>query len=280
MKSTIRRILKEETNDRYGKIASVINKLPYVYLIHSLGFREDEILPIMEHVLGMELKMYGGYGGDYYFHPKKGGEFIYYESWDSTDWILRFFNENGVIYKYIDPDGEVFKKDINIELPNNLDEARFSDLISKINVNDNELSDRIEREQKIKFNIDRELPTQTTLKQRYKNNKLKLWIKWFDTITHNIKNELKDRTNFKTMSEFVDEFLKVINIVLPDYIGYYIKKDGKYGIYIKEYNITIIFSINLNGVQYGNNKELYMNVITILPGNSVDEKTIEKLFVI
>ena len=280
MKSTIRRILKEETNDRYGKIVPVINKLPYVYLIKSMGFGEDEILPIMEHVLGMELKMYGGYGEDYFFHPKKGGQFIYYESSDSTDWVLRFFNENGELYKYIDPIGEKYQRRINIESPNNLDEARFSDLISKINVNDNELSDRIEREQKIKFNIDRELPTQTTLKQRYKNNKLKLWIKWFDTITHNIKNRLKDRTNFKTMSEFVDEFLKVINIVLPDYIGYYIQKGGKYGIYIKEYNITIIFSINLNGVQYGNNKELYMNVITILSGNSVDEKTIEKLFVI
>jgi len=280
MKSTIRRILKEETNDRYGKIVPVINKLPYVYLIKSMGFGEDEILPIMEHVLGMELKMYGGYGEDYFFHPKKGGQFIYYESSDSTDWVLRFFNENGELYKYIDPIGEKYQRRINIESPNNLDEARFSDLISKINVNDNELSDRIEREQKIKFNVDRELPTQTTLKQRYKNNKLKLWIKWFDTITHNIKNKLKDRTNFKTMSEFVDEFLKVINIVLPDYIGYYIQKGGKYGIYIKEYNITIIFSINLNGVQYGNNKELYMNVITILSGNSVDEKTIEKLFVI
>ena len=116
MKSIIRKILKEETNSKYHKIAPVINKPPYIYLIDSLGFREDEILPIMEQVLGMELKLYGGYGGDYFFHPKKGGQFIYYESFDSTDWLLRFFNENGVIYKYIDPNGEVFKKDINIDL--------------------------------------------------------------------------------------------------------------------------------------------------------------------
>jgi len=115
MKSIIRKILKEETNSKYHKIVPVINKLPYVYLIKSMGFGEDEILPIMEHVLGMELKMYGGYGEDYFFHPKKGGQFIYYESSDSTDWVLRFFNENGEVYKYIDPIGEKYQRKINIE---------------------------------------------------------------------------------------------------------------------------------------------------------------------
>ena len=161
-----------------------------------------------------------------------------------------------------------------------LEEARLSDLLSNISGNDEELRNRIETERDADFNIDRELPTQTTLKKWYKKNKLKVYFKWYDTATHSIKQRIGDRSNFKSITEFVNVFNGAFNKLLPEYIGYYISTDDRYGVYIQEYNITIIFNIKLNGVQYGNNTELYVDVITILPGNSADKKTIKELFVI
>ena len=161
-----------------------------------------------------------------------------------------------------------------------LEEARLSDLLSNISGGDDELRNRIETERDADFSIDRELPKQTTLKKWYKKNKLKVYFKWNDTATHSIKQRIGDRSNFKNITEFINVFNDVFNKLLPDYIGYYINTNDRYGIYIQEYNITIIFQIRLNGVQYGNNKELYVYVITILPGNSVDKKTIKELFVI
>ena len=161
-----------------------------------------------------------------------------------------------------------------------LEEARFSDLLSNISGDDEELRNRIETERDAEFSIDRKLPTQTTLKKRYKKNKLKVWFKWNDTATHSIKQRIGDRSNFKSITEFVNVFNSTFNELLPDYIGYYINENGRYGVYIQEYNITILFNISLNGVQYGSNKELFVNIITILSGNSVDKKTIKELFVI
>ena len=160
-----------------------------------------------------------------------------------------------------------------------LEEARFSDIISNVS-GDDELRNRIEVERGKEFTIDRELPTQTTLKKRYKKNKLKVYFKWNDTATHSIKQRIGDRSNFKSITEFVNVFNDAFNKLLPDYIGYYINTNDRYGIYLQEYNITIIFQIRLNGVQHGINKELFVDVITILPGNSADKKTIKELFVI
>lgn len=160
-----------------------------------------------------------------------------------------------------------------------LEEARLSDLLSNVS-GDVELRNRIESERDKEFTIDRELPTQTTLKKRYKKNKLKVHYKWNDTATHSIKQRIGNRSNFKSITEFTNVFNDAFNKLLPEYIGYYINTNDRYGIYISEYNITIIFEIRLNGVQYGNNKELYIDVITILSSNTVDKKTIKELFVI
>lgn len=119
MKNTIKKILKEEADKSdilYDKIASLIKNPPFVYQItEQMGMEEGEILPIMERILGMKLKVYGiGDGGDYFFHPKQGGLFVYYESWDSSDWVLRFMNSKGDIYKIIEPGGETTENDIQI----------------------------------------------------------------------------------------------------------------------------------------------------------------------
>ena len=119
MKNTIKKILKEEADKSdilYDKIASLIKNPPFVYQIREqMGMEEGEILPIMERILGMKLKVYGiGDGGDYFFHPKQGGLFVYYESWDSSDWVLRFMNSKGDIYKIIEPGGETTENDIQI----------------------------------------------------------------------------------------------------------------------------------------------------------------------
>jgi hypothetical protein len=49
-----------------------------------------------------------------------------------------------------------------------LEEARLSDLL-RVTGNKNDLHDYIEKEKSKEFEIDRELPTQLTLKKRYNN---------------------------------------------------------------------------------------------------------------
>jgi hypothetical protein len=175
------------------------------------------------------------------------------------------------------------KNDINMNLQESirrilreyLEEARLSDLL-KVTGNKSELHKYIEKEKSKEFEIDRELPTQLTLKKRYNNKKIKVYFNWFDNSKHDLKKRIKERTNFKTITEFADVFNQVINYVLPDELGVNISENGRYAINLSEYNITIIFSINLDDFD---NQKVTINVITILPKSQIDEKNIIQFFV-
>ena len=156
-----------------------------------------------------------------------------------------------------------------------LEEARLADLL-RVTGDKNDLHAYIEKEKSKEFEVDRELPTQLTLKKRYNNKKIKVYFNWYDTSKHDLKKRIKERTSFKTITEFTEAFKDTFNYILPDKLGDGISKNGRYAIILSEYNITIIFQIDLN---YFDNQRIDINVITLLPKSQIDEKNIVQLFV-
>lgn len=161
-----------------------------------------------------------------------------------------------------------------------IEEARLSDLIGNVRGNDVDLVKHIEKERDSDFIEDRNLPTQTTLKKRYNKKKIKVWFNWYDTENHNLITRIINRTNFKSVDEFGDVFINVMNIIFPDYLEYPINQNGRYGIYVEEYNISIVFSVRLNNVMDSKNKDIHINVITILTGDSIMKKAVKDIFVV
>lgn len=156
-----------------------------------------------------------------------------------------------------------------------IEEARLSDLI-RVSGDKNELHKYIEKEKSKEFEIDRELPTQLTLRKRYNNKKIKVYFKWFDNSKHDLKKRIKERTSFKTISEFTEIFKNSINYILPGELGVNISENGRYALNLSEYNLTIIFTINLD---YFDVNEIKITIITILPKSQVDPKNILNYFV-
>ena len=156
-----------------------------------------------------------------------------------------------------------------------LEEARLSDLL-RVTGNKNDLHDYIEKEKSKEFEVDRELPTQLTLKKRYNNKKIKVYFNWYDTSKHDLKKRIKERTSFKTITEFAEVFKDAFNYILPDELGDGISENGRYAINLREYNITIIFQVNLN---YFDDQQIDVNIITLLPKSQIDKKNIIQLFV-
>lgn len=156
-----------------------------------------------------------------------------------------------------------------------LEEARLADLL-RVTGDKNDLHDYIEKEKSKEFEVDRELPKELTLKKRYDNKKIKVYFNWYDNSKHDLKKRIKDRTSFRTITEFTEAFTKAFNHILPDKLGNGIDKNGRYAVTLKEYNITIIFQINL---RYIDNQRISVNVITLLPGNQVDPRNITQIFV-
>ena len=158
-----------------------------------------------------------------------------------------------------------------------IEEARLSDLLRVTGDKDKtDLHSYIEKEKSKEFEIDRELPTQLTLKKRYNNrDKIKVYFKWYDNSKHDLKKRIKERTNFKSISEFTEVFKNAINYILPSQLGVTISESGRYAINLIEYGITIILSIDLNRFD---NKEIDINVITVLPKNQIDRKNILHFF--
>lgn len=156
-----------------------------------------------------------------------------------------------------------------------LEEARLADLL-RVTGDKNDLHDYIEKEKSKEFEVDRELPKELTLKKRYENKKIKVYFNWYDNSKHDLKKRIKERTSFRTITEFTEAFTKAFNYILSGKLGDGIDKNGRYAVTLKEYNITIIFQINL---RYIDNQRISVNVITLLPGNQVDPRNITQIFV-
>jgi hypothetical protein len=104
---TVKKILKEDAEDKlYKKIASIV-KPPYVTDMDTMGLTNKEILKVLEVIFGMELKIYGiDTGGDVFVHPKMGGQWIYFEEFDGRGWEVVERNEQDSAIKKYGFDGD------------------------------------------------------------------------------------------------------------------------------------------------------------------------------
>lgn len=166
------------------------------------------------------------------------------------------------------------QKSIRKVLKEYIEEARLSDIL-RVTGDKNDLHTYIEKEKSKKFEADRNLPKELTLKKRYNNKKIKVYFDWYDTYEHDLKKRIEGRTSFKTITEFTDKFKEVINSILPDQLGVNINENGRFAIKLQEYKITIIFTIDLNDFD---KNQININILTILPKIQIDMKNVRYYF--
>lgn len=145
-------------------------------------------------------------------------------------------------------------------------EVRLSSVLNVIKSNDENLFNEINNRRNLDFNIDKSLVKNFTSKKYYNKKKINLDINWYDTAKHEISKRLKGRTSFQSISEFNQMIKDIFNYIFPDKIKE-IEKDGKYSIYIRDMNISIIIvkkNISLNNYK--------IIVLTIIPGYCIDRK--------
>jgi hypothetical protein len=122
------------------------------------------------------------------------------------------------------------------------EEVRFSDVL-KIK-GESDLSDKIKHEINKDFDDSKELIDSIILKNEFLLRKIKLRIQWNNTNNHNLIERIKERTNFKSIEEFNRYFEEKINKIIPKEIGKQINEKGRYSLYDKELNFSIIVDIN------------------------------------
>ena len=142
-------------------------------------------------------------------------------------------------------------------------EARLADLVNLTSKNDKELSDKIQKFKDMEFDVNKKLVKFITLKKRVNNTKLRFVIDWNDSVSHDLIKRISNRTSFKSVEEFNTFFIDIINNVFPDQIGKDIYNKGKYAIYHKTYNITVIIAFDIEKYM---KKKYEISVVTILPG--------------
>jgi hypothetical protein len=83
--------------------------------------------------------------------------------------------------------------------------------------------------------------------KKYYNGKKTQWkLKWYHDMNHDLIDRISSRTSIKSISEFNDIFTDSINRLIPDYlISGEIEKNGRYSIYLSEYNISLIINLDI-----------------------------------
>jgi hypothetical protein len=140
-------------------------------------------------------------------------------------------------------------------------EARLADLL-KIK-GEGDLAKELTKIKDSEFDISRKLVRFITLKKRVNNKKIQFEILWNDTAKHNLVNRIKERTSFNSVEEFNEYFKSEFNKIFPNMVGKELPSTGRYSLYSKEYNFTIIMDFSIDEYIDG----IYeVKIITILPG--------------
>jgi len=140
-------------------------------------------------------------------------------------------------------------------------EARLADVL-----NIKGSGDLVKQMTKIKdaeFDLNKKLVKLITLKKRVNNKKIQFQINWNDSATHNLVKRIKERTSFGSVEDFNQYFKGEFNRIFPDMVGKEIYVSGRYSLYSKEYNFSMIINFNIDEYADG----IYeVRIITILPG--------------
>lgn len=140
-------------------------------------------------------------------------------------------------------------------------EARLADLLNI--KGDSDLAKEMQKIKDAEFDINKKLVIFITLKKRVNNKKIQFEIIWNDTAKHNLVKRIKERTSFNSVEDFNQYFKGEFNKLFPDMVGKELYTTGRYSLYSKEYNFTIIMDFSIDEYIDG----IYeVNIITILPG--------------
>jgi len=113
------------------------------------------------------------------------------------------------------------------------------------------------------FDLNKKLVKLITLKKRVNNKKIQFEINWNDSATHNLVKRIKERTSFGSVEDFNQYFKGEFNKIFPDMVGKEIYVSGRYSLYSKEYNFSMIMNFDIDEYADG----IYeVDIITILPG--------------
>ncbi len=139
-------------------------------------------------------------------------------------------------------------------------EARLADLLSI--KGDSNLAKEMTKIKDAEFDINSKLVRFITLKKRVNNKKIQFEIIWNDTAKHNLVKRIKERTSFNSAEDFNQYFKSEFNKMFPDMVGKELYSTGRYSLYSKEYNFTIIMDFSIDEYIDG----IYeVKIITILP---------------
>lgn len=140
-------------------------------------------------------------------------------------------------------------------------EARLSDVLNI--KGDSDLAKEISKIKDAEFDINKKLVRFITLKKRVNNKKIRFEMEWNDSATHNLVKRIQERTSFGGVEEFNQYFKDQFNKIFPDMVGKELLSSGRYSLYSKEYNFSIIIYFNIDEYSDG----IYeVKIITILPG--------------
>ena len=140
-------------------------------------------------------------------------------------------------------------------------EARLADILNI--KGDSDLAKEMQKIKDAEFDINKKLVRFITLKKRVNNKKIQFEIIWNDTAKHNLVKRIKERTSFNSVEDFNQYFKGEFNKLFPDMVGKELYTTGRYSLYSKEYNFTIIMDFSIDEYIDG----IYeVNIITILPG--------------
>jgi hypothetical protein len=140
-------------------------------------------------------------------------------------------------------------------------EARLADLLNI--KGDSDLAKEMQKIKDAEFDINKKLVRFITLKKRVNNKKIQFEIIWNDTAKHNLVKRIQERTSFNSVEDFNQYFKGEFNKLFPDMVGKELHTTGRYSLYSKEYNFTIIMDFSIDEYIDG----IYeVKIITILPG--------------
>lgn len=142
-------------------------------------------------------------------------------------------------------------------------EARLSDILNIKSTTNSDIEKIISDKAKADFEFDKSLVKYVTTRSSITDKEIRFKILWNDNSKHDLQKRIKERSYFKSISEFNDFFKKSISTIFPDMIGKELFKSGRYSLYNKEHNISIIISFDLN--LFIKNR-YQIKIVTILPG--------------
>jgi hypothetical protein len=136
-------------------------------------------------------------------------------------------------------------------------EARLSDVANLKFSTDSSIS------KVVKSNLDKKVDFSARLKKFITTKKNKIRLVYNDNAVHSIKKRIEDRTSFRSIKEFNERISYLLNILFPDRLDDF-HSDGKYSLYDREHNFTILLGFNRNLFESKN----ILSIITILPGKT------------